>query len=480
MAIKETLVDTFDLEGRWGLPDWPAEKWLHGKVHFDPTAGISLKAEGLFGEMPKQIPSRPEEHRAVYGATSDSKRVTLLDVTGGLGGLSFGQAGANMSSRYHAMKMVVGEFVPSSTDLKCRSLSIRIHNLEEFFGRHGFEQKFEAGASSVTYHLPQSVSLRLGGVPVAAEFRAGFNGDDFERREIWQQAWFTITPDSEMEFDVLLRQIVPPLHYLVELAVGHRLAFLQIEASSSRTDIEVNGNVLHDSVQIFLSQKKALPLPSREHPLRLLFTLGILGGDAPRYVENFHSAFGDLRDAFDFYFSLDPGSDTDVGLEHHFLSIVNAFESYHRIAGKAQFELPEAEHEARIQQILDSAPLLHRVWLKQKLEYSNEVRLRTRLREIYDEQPDNVKTLLGSKKNFVGAIVDTRNYLTHHSEELKDRILDPLGIWLAVKKLRLVLQVCFLRRMELADEIICRMAERSADYQILHRNSDTVNEAQQK
>jgi hypothetical protein len=457
------------LEGRWGLPDWPVEKWLHGKAHFDPRAGISLTVDGLLGELPNQIPSKLDEYAAVYGATNESKRVTLLDVTGGLGEMKFGQTGANISGKYHALKMAIGEFVPASAELKCRSVAVRFHNLEEFFGRHGFNDKFEKEASSISYRLPQSVDLRLDDIPVSAGYRAGFAGEEFERRQIWQQAWFTAKPVAEVQLDVLLRGIFASLHYLVELAAGHRIPILQIEADSSRTDIHGGGQTLHRPTQIFLSQKRPLPLPSREHPVSMLFTLGALGNDASRYIENWHHGFKAFRDALDFYFSLDPDFDTDVAIEHHFLAAANAFESLHRIIGKTQFERPQTDHDGRIEKILERAPDEFRGWLKRKLRHSNEVSLEQRLREAYLDMPDKLRPVLGDEK-FPTIVAATRNAFAHHTERLKGRALkEATEIWLATKRLRLIMQAQFLKRMGFDDSLLPEVLSRSADFQILQR-----------
>lgn len=469
MSFDKTLVDAFDLEGRWGLPDWPVEKWLHGKAHFDPQAGTSLKVDGLLGEMPAQIPSKLDEYPAVYGATNDSNRVTLLDVSGGFGGMNLGQAGTIMSGSYHALRVIVGEFVPSTADLKYRSVAVRFHNLEEFFGRHGFDQKVEKGSATISYKLPASVDMKIDDIPVTAEYHAGLHTDEFERWEIWQRARFTAKPESETQLDLLLGGVIASLHYLVEFAVGHRLPILQIEAHSSRTDLAINEKFLRNPIQIFMSQKRPLPLPPRETPMSLLFTLAALGPDASLHVENWHRGFKAFRDALDFYFSFDPEVDTDVGLEHHFLTAANAFESLHRIVGKTQLERSQAEHEDRVTKILDSTPGDFRKWLKGKLRHSNEVSLEQRLRDSYAEMPEGLRPILGGE-DFPKVVATTRNALIHHTESLKERALnDPKEIWLATKRLRLIMQVQFLRGLGLDERVLPQIVDRSSDYQILRQ-----------
>lgn len=396
MSIDKSLVESFDLEGRWGLPDWSANNWLHGKAHFDPQAGISLEIDGLFGDVPKQIPSKLDGYAAVYGVTRDAKRVTLLNVIGGLGGMAFGPAGANVRGKYHASRMIAGEYLASWADQKYRSVRIQFHNLEEFLGKHGFNEDVAEGAASVSFKTPAPLELLLEGIPVKGEYYGGIRGDIFTGREVWQQAWFTATLQSETHIDDLLSGPFASLHYLLEFSVGHRIPMTEIEADSARTEIDVNGKTAHNPVKIFVAQKRPLPLPPREHPLRMLFTLAGFGEQSNDYVQKWHKGFKSFRDALDFFFSLDPEFDTDVALEHHFLTNANAFEALHRTVGKTQFERSEDEHNARITEILGSAPSKFRSWLKGKLRHSNEISLERRLREAYTGTPEQLRTLLGS------------------------------------------------------------------------------------
>ena len=345
MSVDKTLIATFDLEGRWGLPDWPIEKWLQGKAQFNPQGGISLVVDGLFGDLPKQFPSKLDEYPAVYGVTRDSQRVTLLRVVGGMGGMALGQAGANVSGKYHSSRVIVGEYLPAWADQKYRSARFRFHNLEQFFGKHGFDQKITQDTASVSYNTPAPLEFSLAGVPLVAQYYAGIRGDYFQGREVWQQAWFRAIPKSDTHIDDLLAGPLASLHYLLEFSIGHRVPLIEVEAESARTDIDINGKTAHIPVTIFFSQKRPLPLPPIEHPMRMLFTLAGLGDHYNDYLQKWHKGFQSFRDALDFFFSLDPEFDTDVAMEHHFLTNANAFEALHRMTGKTQFERPQPEHD---------------------------------------------------------------------------------------------------------------------------------------
>jgi hypothetical protein len=81
---------------------------------------------------------------------------------------------------------------------------IQLHNLEEFFGKHGFNENVAQDAATVCFKTPAPLELLLEGVPVKGEYYGGIRGDLFTGREVWQQAWFTTTLRPETHIDDLL------------------------------------------------------------------------------------------------------------------------------------------------------------------------------------------------------------------------------------------------------------------------------------
>lgn len=471
MSFNYTLVDSFSLDGRWGLPGWEQEKWLPGRLAYDPENGIRLEIHGLLEEIKDGPFEAPPNREVIHGVTEGADLVTLLKcVSGGLS-MSFSPKAGAAGARYQARWMVVGEHLSSLEEARYSSLSVNFHNLEEFIGRTGFHSDTTAEAVSVAYNFPRPLEMQIDNFQIKAEFSAHLDGKMFDRMQITQRGWLTFTPQAETHFQEFLAGPLASLHHLLTFALGRRAPIIAVEATTLRTAISFEGKELHPASKLFFGQKHALPLPDREHPLRFLFTLGGLGDGLSDAVINWQKGFNAFRDALDFYFSIDPESDTDVALEHHFLSVTDALESYHRQVGKKQFDLPEADHEARLKKVLESAPPEHRDWLESKLQHSNEVSLRSRTKQLYDEQPENVKELLGKRSQIAGDIVDTRNYLIHHSIKLKASALSGLELWRAIKKVRLILQVCFLRQMGLPDDAISAVIVRSRDYLVLQQHS---------
>ena len=111
------------------------------------------------------------------------------------------------------------------------------------------------------------------------------------------------------------------------------------------------------------------------------------------------------------------------------------------------FELPTADHNKRISDIMNSAPEAHELWLKQKLKYSNEPTLRHRLRELWDKCPAAISGKLGAKNAFVGMTADTRNYWTHFGDDLKANAATGEELCYLVVKLRILIQTCLLQEL---------------------------------
>ena len=129
----------------------------------------------------------------------------------------------------------------------------------------------------------------------------------------------------------------------------------------------------------------------------MLFTLGDIHEDFGRFVGEWFGKAERLGPVYDLYFATAYGS--PAYLDDRFLSLVQGVEAYHRRA-LGTTELPDEEHERRIEEVVSTAPDAHRNWLRGQLVYSNEPGLRKRLAEILRRDPEVMKPIFGdnSKK----------------------------------------------------------------------------------
>ena len=144
-------------------------------------------------------------------------------------------------------------------------------------------------------------------------------------------------------------------------------------------------------------------------------------------------------------------------LAQRFLNLVQALEAYHRRT-TTTLDLPEDEHEKRMEAILGAVPEEYREWLEGKLQYSNELNLRKRIKHIFAEHPQTVDSVVGSsskaKKIFVNKVIDTRNYRTHFDESLKDRAARGEELHRINDKLGHLMEMCLMAEIGFEDDEI--------------------------
>jgi hypothetical protein len=299
---------------------------------------------------------------------------------------------------------------------------VSFHNFAEFIGVTGFKAKFTKSTNpkfTWTWARPRTLSANLGDFAVRTSYSLStsdiaFSGD----RQMTERAWLEISGATPLPVQEAYAGPIASLRYLVQLSVGHELPLVSLHGQKGGKSGRWRRIV--DQSAIFFEEKRSLPLPKRAPPPRLLFTLQEFGSNA-EYLARRHEGFTLFRDALDFYFSLDPRADSSVAIEHHFLNAINAIEAYHRRKGNTRYELDPARYEERLERIINAAPARDRPWLRGKLRYSNEVTLRTRLRELFEQMPRALQQACGGRKQFVDTVVTTRNYLIHHDDESKGR-----------------------------------------------------------
>ncbi|HMG76671.1 MAG TPA: HEPN domain-containing protein [Pyrinomonadaceae bacterium] len=91
----------------------------------------------------------------------------------------------------------------------------------------------------------------------------------------------------------------------------------------------------------------------------------------------------------------------------------------------------------------------------------NEPRLKHRIRELTDKAYEVIAPLITNKEEFAKKVKDTRNYLTHYDNRLKDKAAKGVELFWLTQNLSYLLQACFLIELDLP-------LERCA--QVLHRN----------
>ena len=133
-------------------------------------------------------------------------------------------------------------------------------------------------------------------------------------------------------------------------------------------------------------------------------------------------------------------------LENEFLNMVQALESYHRRFA-SNYELRTEEHQKRIEEIVGAVKEDYRDWLRNQLQFSNELSLRKRLRDIVDRYASAIERTIGNKEEFVETVISARNYQTHYDEKLKSRAASGQNLFRITQVLKLLLEMCLVEEL---------------------------------
>jgi len=133
--------------------------------------------------------------------------------------------------------------------------------------------------------------------------------------------------------------------------------------------------------------------------------------------------------------------------------------------------LTEEERNKRIEEIKYAIPK-HADWLEEELKYSNELTLRSRLRELLSIHQKLISSLVDDIGGLVDTVVDTRSYLVHNDPESKGKAAEGKELFTLTRKLRILLEACLMAEIGFNMPAICAMFLENRRYaDLIHRKN---------
>ncbi|HRJ19479.1 MAG TPA: hypothetical protein PLF84_10565, partial [Bryobacteraceae bacterium] len=202
----------------------------------------------------------------------------------------------------------------------------------------------------------------------------------------------------------------------------------------------------------------------RNRTSRPLFTLSEIAGMESDCLRKWYSsgAWLDTVCALNFGTLFNPSKYQDLS----FLTLVQALEAYHRSV-HPNTDMPKAVHESRLERIIEAAPPEDRQWLGEKLQFSNELSLRRRLKLVFKQFACVLADVLPDGKATASKICDTRNFLTHRVENLREGAASDADLIRLIEVVRLLLQACLLHEMGLGETQIKDFTSRSESARLI-------------
>jgi hypothetical protein len=220
---------------------------------------------------------------------------------------------------------------------------------------------------------------------------------------------------------------------------------LFIKATTEVNKAQMNNKTVYPPVQIFFSLSDISDSIQEKSSVNdMLFTYEEVSDWIETIIIKWFEKADILEPIRELYF----GSlyNTRMYLYHSFSSLVQAIESYHRRVFPYEKELPEEVHNQRIKEIIDCIDNReYKDWLVKNLEHSNEINLRKRLCSLIRSHPI-IKNLFSNRDeidSFINKVVDTRNYLTHYDQRIKEQAAQGDSLRNITDKLKIIMDIGF-------------------------------------
>jgi hypothetical protein len=466
--------------GTWWISDYPDEQ-VPGVLSFIPFKRARLK---LIGSL-KYRGSEKEGYAPVLilGDCLHGGRVTLYKC-GSQGYFEDGKTGERRVEEFWAHTVFIGAHFPKVEDIHFKRIIVQYHYLTQWANMSGVRQTDSGDADWVIRcDYPESIGFdvtdRWGiflepvryypNVPLVAQDITIKQQVEARIESVHEMAFEDYLPITNLLQNFLSLAILKPCF---PITIAGETASHPVYALGSDEPFDLGGR--YSSITISYSTGERLDESESLDDWivrEMLFTLEDVQSHFKEYLQNWFGKYDTLEPIYKIFF----GNMYKPGLysEYAFITSVQALESYHRRVIGNQ-DVSEEEHKKRVASILEKVEKeKDRKWLEGKLRHSNEPSLRSRLKYIIRDCPENVRQIVGQdnkrQKLFVDRVVATRNYLTHYNPESRKESFNRVDFFTVVRKLQLLLIVCLLKEIGFPKEKIGELIERNRRFHYYFR-----------
>jgi len=447
--------DNFEYGGFWWSPKSPAHK-VAGTLSY--TVGERMILD-LLGSLDESGSDENEDCDLILGTADGNRDFTLQ----GLIRAKSRSVGREVfSSSYLVDRIFEGKHFSSTKDIKFTSVSVSYTSFEDWFADLPFHETTDntdiptnAVKLVASHVVPCPIfECRVDFLNSAIKARLGFEGSIGIRELKWRSTgYIDIVPDEPSSFDWF---------WQVHADVRNLLTLLMNEPTYAKLmcaygdAIETSpGRVSNERIYVyFMNSSRA----SQEeiHPADMLLIYPAIKDNISMILEAWFSKAELLRAVYTLFFG-------SMYFSHmyprfHFLNLIQAVETFHRNMRKGQY-LTEKDFEP-IRTVLTGAIPEGigsdlRAALKSKIRYGYEYSLRKRLNLLFAElDAETLKLITDNPNRMTDKIVDTRNYFTHHTDELKKLAFNGDALHYANYKLRVLLTILLLKEVGLSEAVI--------------------------
>lgn len=455
-------------KGRWFLPQTPDNK-VSGELSISCNKEATLE---LDGQLIKDIKwDTIFDPTIINGLTNDGKEITLYKCY--LTHSSQKSAGY-LNYTFSVETVFIGVHFRNENTILFKGISVIFTNLDDWVNRRDFIIEHETqNKYTVSYNQSQSVVAFIEDYKFQVVINVN-TSRGCSHLNITQKAKIDFSSEYEKSFDEQI-EFLRCIQNFLSLAMGVPTYPLEISGKTdAHKEILSNGNLFYKPIEIVYCVAEWVIESETTHWFHMLFTLPDVQERLELLLKNWVEKANLLKPVYDLFFAT--RYNPHLYLESNFLNLVQAVETYHRRKYVGKYMTDDEYQQGLYKSLLHVLPQDLEEGFKQalkegKLKYANEYSLRKRLQEIVDRIAPNISIGFMSSnrktKEFVSKVHDTRNYLTHYTQELQSKAASSEELIKLTNRLSVIMEICLLEEMGFGFIDIREMLNRLKKYQHL-------------
>ncbi len=452
--VDRTLLDDFEAKGVWWLPQRPENK-VEGDLRYKAGDRITLELIGTLRQPNSRTLVTLEPQEIILGVTESGDLCTLVDTFESRYNPAF--LSEVSTSNFIVNRLYVGKHFASREQIRFHSMAVCMTYLKEWLGKSPIEVEGLASAGPRKIVLPYRskevfrTTVKDGDFTLSFHSRLGMSFAPLDEVSCRHFTVFQIEPmDSHgyAWYDECRRRC----EILFSLLVGEPVFSTTIVGLGE--EIQIGDRVERERIAMFPVLRET-KIKKDVHPAEMPAPLSLIEDRIAGIIQTWFSK----ASALDPVYTLTSAVlySTKIYLESEFLILMQALESFHRREYGGLY-VSQEEYAGYYDQITRTLPTEMPQPLKDKLKnqlkYGNEWSLKRRILSLVDTLSEDTRGKIAINiEEFVRRLVDTRNYLTHYDEDLKEKAIQGSeGLLKVNQKLRGLLTLILLRLVGIQEE----------------------------
>jgi len=441
------MLDSFELWGKWWLPENSNNK-VSGKLIIKPENFPNLQLNGQFTHEPDYIEN-------ILGFTANGKKITLRKCLRASQENSI--PGYTVES-YQATLCIIGHHYNDERNITFKKIYLSYEGFEEWMGYRLFRSERSGDDENrkivIKGKLPDLIVAKMDDCKIQISYTVNISSGNYVENVQKTSAWISIEFNDLIMIDDIWSYIQKISDFFT-LGVGKRTNLIKLKASADYL-IDYPGEVELYYPLYRYKEKKSL------HPFFMVFAYHDISSHFEQYIKNWFDFVNKFKPTYELFFST--FKNPFIHQVDEFLSLIQALESYHSRKYTDDYVMPIAQFRSLLDQVRNvisnyNTERTNKDYLLSRINFLNTKSLRRRLREIYSENVDLLDSFIDDRDYFIAKIVDTRNYYTHYSERLKDRIIDIKSLPMYSQKLKWIILIIMLSELEFPQELQLKALE---------------------